>query len=64
MAQLVEHLTLDFSSTHDLMVHEIEPWVGLYVDSAEPDWDSLSLSLSLSLSAPPLPTCACPLLSR
>ena len=54
MAQLVKHLTLDFSSGHDLTVHEIfemEPHVRFYTDSVEPAWDSLSLSLSA-----PLPT--------
>ena len=50
MAQLVKHLTLDFSSGHDLMVHEFEPCIGLCDGSAEPAWDSLSPSLS----APPL----------
>ena len=45
-------LTLDFSSGHDLTVHEFEPCVRLCADSVEPAWDSLSLSLSLS--APPL----------
>ena len=50
MAQLVEHLTLDFGSGHDLWVREIEPCVQLYADSTEPAWDSLSPSLT----APPL----------
>ena len=64
LAQLVEHLTLGFSSGHDLTVREFEPHVGLCVESVEPAWDSfspplsaphsvsvsLSLSLSLSLS--------------
>ena len=58
MAQLVKLSTLDVSSDHDLKVHEIELRGGLYSDSAEPAWDSLSLSLSFSLSpslsAPPL----------
>ena len=45
----------DFGSGHDLiMVHELEPRVGLCVDSMEPAWDSLSLPLSLSFSALPL----------
>ena len=43
MAQSVEHLTLDFSSGHDLMVCEFEPNIGLGADSVEPAWDSLSL---------------------
>ena len=54
MAQSAKRPTLDFSSGHDLMVHEIELHVGLCPDSAEPAWDSLSLSASpptcLSLS--------------
>ena len=41
MAQSVKHLTLDFSSGHDLMVPEIEPC------SEEPAWDPLSPSVSL-----------------
>ena len=52
MAQLVERWTLDFGLGHDLMVHEFEPCVGLWADSAEPVWDSLSPILS----APPLLT--------
>ena len=44
MAQLVEYLTFDLGLGHDLTVHEIEPCVGLCVDSMEPAWDSLSLS--------------------
>ena len=43
MAQSVKYPTLDLGSGHDLMVHEIEPRVGLCTDSA---WDSLSPSLS------------------
>ena len=50
MAQSVEHLTLDFGSSHDLTVPGIKPRVRLWADSAEPAWDSLSPSLS----APPL----------
>ena len=55
MAQLVEPLTPDFGSGHDLMVHEVKPHIRFCADSMEPAWDShsLSLSLSLSLSAPP-----------
>ena len=49
VAQLVKHLTLDFSSGHDFTVHEIEPQVGLCPDNAKPSWDSLFPSLSLSL---------------
>ena len=58
VALLVKHPSVDFSSGHDLMAHEIDPGVRLFTDSAEPAWDSLSLSPSLSLSAPPLCTCA------
>ena len=50
MAQLVECLTLDFDPGHDLMVHGVEPHIGLCADSMEPTWDSLSPSVS----APPL----------
>ena len=46
MAQLVKHLTLDFSSGHGLIVCEFEPHVQLCADSEEPAWDSLSPSLS------------------
>ena len=48
LAQWVLILThLDFSSGHDLMVHDefkLQFW--LCADSAEPAWDSLSPSLS------------------
>ena len=54
MAQSVKHPTLGFGSGHDLMVCEFEPRTGLYTDSSEPAWDSLSPSLSLSLSLPSL----------
>ena len=53
VAHLVELLTLDFGSGHDVMVRGIEPHVGLCTDSVEPAWDSLSLSLSLSLTLHP-----------
>ena len=46
MAQSVEHVTLGFSSGHDLMVREIEPHVVLCADGTQPAWDSLSPSLS------------------
>ena len=49
VAQSVEHLAVDFSSGHGLMVCEFEPHVGPCTDSVEPAWDSLSLPLS----APP-----------
>ena len=45
MAQSVKYLTLDFSSDHDLIIHELEPCMGLCTNSAEPIWDSLSLLL-------------------
>ena len=48
VAQSVKHLTLDFSSGHDLTVHEIEPRVGLCTDRVEPAW-ILSLPLFLPL---------------
>ena len=47
MAQAVKHLTLAVGSCHHLMVHELEPHVGLCADSVEPAWDALSPSLSL-----------------
>ena len=50
MAQSVKHPTLGFRAGRDVMVHEIEPRVGLCTSSTEPAWDSLSPSLS----APPL----------
>ena len=48
MVHLVKCPPLDFSSGHDVMVHELEPCVGLYTDSAELAWDPLSPSLYLS----------------
>ena len=55
VAQSVKHLTLGFSSDHDLTGREFQPQIGLSADGAEPAWDSLSLShcpscISLSLS--------------
>ena len=50
VAQSVKRPTLGFGSCHDLMVHGIEPCIGLCADSAKPAWDSLSPVLS----APPL----------
>ena len=48
--QSVKHLTLDFSSGHDLMVCEFKPRIGLFADSVETARDSLSPSpLSLTL---------------
>ena len=52
-AGVVKHLTLNFSSGHDLTVHEIKPQEGIHTNSAKSAWDSLSLSLSPSLSASP-----------
>ena len=46
LGQLVECLTLDFGSSHDLLVHEIKLSVGLCVDNMEPAWDSLCHPLS------------------
>ena len=51
VAQSAEHLTLDFSSGHDLTVHGIEHHVRLPTDSTEPAWDLFSPSL---LALPPL----------
>ena len=48
VAQLVKHLTLDFSLGHDLPVCEIEPCFWLY--RTELTWDSLS-SISVTLPA-------------
>ena len=47
LAQLVKRWALDFSSGHDLTVHEFEPCIRLCADSVEPAWDSLSPSLAL-----------------
>ena len=41
-AQSVKHLTIGFSSGHDLTVLEFKPHIGLCADSVEPAWDSLS----------------------
>ena len=51
VAQSVKHLTLAFSSGHDLTVGEFKPYVGLYAASREPAWDSFSVSLPLPMSA-------------
>ena len=56
VGQWVKCLALDFSSAHDLMLHEFKSLIGLCADRAQPAWDSLSpsfsapLLLSLSLS--------------
>ena len=54
MTQLIEGLTLDFGSDHNLTVCEFKPGVGLCADSVEPAYNSLSppspaRALSLSL---------------
>ena len=49
VAPLVKRPTIDFGPGHDLMTSEFEPPVGLWANSAESAWDSLSPSLS----APP-----------
>ena len=51
MAQSVERPTLNFGSSHDLIVHGFEPHVTLCAESAELAWDSLSPFLSVP---PPL----------
>ena len=48
VAQLVNRLTFDFGSGHNLTVCGFEPCIRLCSNSAEPAWDSLPLS-------PPLP---------
>ena len=53
VAQWVKRPTLGFGSGRDLTVCGFEPCMGLFADSVEPAWDSLSQSLSLSLSVPP-----------
>ena len=47
MAQSIKHPTLDFNAGHDLIVHEFEPHTGLYADSLELAWDSLSPTISV-----------------
>ena len=49
MARSIKCLTLDFGSSHDVPVHEIEPHFGLCGDSAEPAWSYLSSALSAPL---------------
>ena len=61
VAQSVKHLTLGFSSGHDLEVHEFEPRIRLCTDSVEPAWD---LSLPLSLPFPQLSLSLFPSLSK
>ena len=52
VAQSIKHLTLDFSSGHDLVVRVFKPLVWLHTDGAEPAWDSFSFLLSLPLPPP------------
>ena len=49
VVESVKHLTLDFGSSQDLIVHGIESHIRLCADSTEPTWESLSPSFSLSL---------------
>ena len=51
MTQVVEHLTYEFGSGHELTVYEFEPHIQLRPVSSEPAWDSLFPSLS---APPPL----------
>ena len=44
--QSVKRLALDVGSGHDLTIDGIKPLFGLYPDSEEPAWDSLSPFLS------------------
>ena len=53
VAQSGKHLTLGFSSGHDLVVCGFEPYIGLHAGSVEPPWDSLSPSLSVPPSFTP-----------
>ena len=45
VVQFIKRPTLDLSSGHDPVVHEIEPCLGLHILQAELIWDSLSLPL-------------------
>ena len=47
MAQLAEHLTLDFSLGHGLSICGIESCIRLCTDSMDPAWDSFFPFLSL-----------------
>ena len=38
LAQSVGHLSLGFSSGHDLLVCGFEPRLGFWADSSEPAW--------------------------
>ena len=44
-AQSIKPRTLGFGSGHDLTVREFEPCIGLFTDSAEPAWESVTPSL-------------------
>ena len=59
MAQSVKCPTLDLGSGHDLTAGEFESHSGLWADSAEPAWNSVSALSSLSQqplsAAPPHP---------
>ena len=57
MAQSVKHLTLGLGASHDLMVYEFKPHIGLCTGSGEPTQDSLSLPLFLPLPALSLSLC-------
>ena len=50
VAQLVKCQTLDLGLGHDHMVREFEPLTGLYADSMERAWGSVSPSLCLPSS--------------
>ena len=41
VAQSVKCPPLDFDSSNDLTLHEIEPRIRLCIDSMEPAWDPL-----------------------
>ena len=49
VAQLLKHLTPDFSSGHDFTVCEFDPYIGLAAVSTDPALDNLSRPLSLPL---------------
>ena len=52
MTHLIERLTLDLGSGHDLSIRGFEPHGRLCADSVEPAWDPLSPSLPLPYSSP------------
>ena len=56
VAQSVMCLTLDFGSSHDLIVPGMKHYVRFDTDSTEPAWDSLSLPLPCLLSLFPKQT--------